>query len=75
MASLEAVLKVAVDVRVMLRRNIDVKGGLVNGAIGTVLEINPSHMSNDLSESCYIKKVTGKFLVMRLCYMQARSSQ
>ena len=72
-AGLEALLKIAVGARVMLRRNNDVKAGLVNGAIGTVLEIHPSRISikfDHLSEPCDIKRVSGKFMVMKNCYVQ-----
>ena len=41
-AGLEAVLTLAVGARVMLRRNVNVKSGLVNGAIGTVVAISPT---------------------------------
>ena len=44
-AGLEAVLNLAVGARVMLRRNIDVKAGLVNGAIGTLLAVLPSRVT------------------------------
>jgi len=72
-AGLEAVLKVAIGARVMLRRNIDVKGGLANGAIGTVVQIHPTRISikfDHLSEPCDINKVSGKFLVVKNCYVQ-----
>ncbi len=39
-AGLEAKLSLAVGARVVLRRNIDTKTGLVNGAIGTIAVIH-----------------------------------
>ena len=67
-AGLEAVLNLAVGARVMLRRNIDVKAGLLNGAIGTLLAVLPSRVTikfDHLSAPCDIKKVKGKFMVLK----------
>ena len=38
---LEAKVEIAVGARVMLRRNINTKDGLVNGSIGSVTAITP----------------------------------
>ena len=48
-AGLEAVLRLAVGTRVMLRRNIDVKAGLVNSAIGN--EVHSKCISIHLDRS------------------------
>ena len=44
-AGLEAKLLLAVGAWVMLRRNIDTNAGLVNGAIGTVISVQPNHIT------------------------------
>ena len=56
----------------MLRRNIDIKAGLVNGAIGTLLAVLPSRVTikfDHLSAPCDIKKVKGKFMVLKNYYV------
>ena len=71
-AGLEAVLKLALGARVMLRRNIDVKAGLVNGAIGTILGVFPERVSikfDHLDSACDIEKVKGKFMVLKNYYV------
>ena len=45
---LEALLKIAVGVRVMLRHNIDVQDGLVNGACGFVEHIDADEETNEV---------------------------
>ena len=42
---LEAKLMIAVGARVMLRRNIDTKNGLVNGSIGSVTAITSNSIT------------------------------
>ena len=71
-AGLEAVLKLAVGARVMLRRNIDVKGGLVNGAIGTIVKVFAKRISikfDHLDDPCDIEQVKGKFMVLKSYYV------
>ena len=52
----------------MLRRNINTKKGLVNGTIGTVLNITSLHITvkfDHISEPCPIEMVRSKFLLMK----------
>ena len=65
---LEAKLTLAVDARIMLRRNVDTKTGLVNGAIGTVLSITVNHVTvqfDHISEPYKVEKVKSRFMVIK----------
>lgn len=68
-------MNLAVGARVMLRRNIDTKAGLVNGAIGSVIAIAPQHITvkfDHLGETFNVEKVKGKFMVMKNYYVYRR---
>ena len=59
-AGLEALLKLAIGARVMLRCNVKVEEGLVNGALGTVLAIAATRITikfDKISKPCEIEKV------------------
>uniref|UniRef100_A0A1X7TXA6 DNA helicase Pif1-like 2B domain-containing protein n=1 Tax=Amphimedon queenslandica TaxID=400682 RepID=A0A1X7TXA6_AMPQE len=72
---LETVLSLAVGCRVMLRRNIDVTVGLVNGAIGTVMGIYATHISiklDNIDVPCDIERVTSKFMLSKNLYIHRK---
>uniref|UniRef100_A0A1X7VFT9 DNA helicase Pif1-like 2B domain-containing protein n=1 Tax=Amphimedon queenslandica TaxID=400682 RepID=A0A1X7VFT9_AMPQE len=74
-AGLETVLSLAVGCRVMLRRNIDVTVGLVNGAIGTVRGIYATRISikfNHINVPCDIERVTSRFMLSKNLYIHRK---
>ena len=74
-AGLETVLSLAVGCRVMLRRNIDVTVGLVNGAIGTVMSIYSTRISikfDHIDVHCDIERVTIRFMLSKNLYIHRK---
>ena len=67
-AGLESNLQLAVGARVMLRRNIDTKTGLVNGAIGTVQKISVATVTvkfDHMDKPYSVEKVISRFMVLK----------
>ena len=71
-AGLEAELSIAVGVRVMLRRNINTKHGVVNCALGTVTSIGAHTVMvkfDHIDEPYPVERVRSKFLLMKNFYV------
>ena len=71
-AGLEAKLELAVGARVMLRRNINAKDGLVNGSIGSVTAITPHCVTvkfDHIPEPYPVQRVKSKFMLMKAFYV------
>ena len=64
-AGLEAKLSLANGVRVMLHHNIDIKKGLINGAISIVLSISIKVQFDHIYDPYKLERVQSRFMVMK----------
>ena len=59
----------------MLRRNIDTNAGLVNGAIGTMVSVQPNHVTvqfDHINKLYNVEKVKSRFIIMKNFYIYRR---
>ena len=64
-----AKLLLANGARVMLRRNIDTKQGLINGAIGNITRLRVKVKFDHITEPYKVERVQSRFMVMKNFYV------